>query len=420
MKPAQGRRIAVVGGGISGLVAAYLLHPDHHLTLFEANDYIGGHTHTLEVKQEGRSYAVDTGFIVFNEPNYPQFNRLLQRLGVASQPTQMGFSVKCGRTGLEYASTPLSSLLAQRRNALRPSFYRMLADILRFNRTAPELLRDPNDATTLGDYLADNGYSKAFVQHHIIPLGSALWSALPDRMYEFPARYFVQFFANHAFLQVRGRTPWRVIKGGSQRYVEALIRPFRERIRVNCPVASVQRLVQEVEVRTQTGESECFDEVILAVHSDQALRLLAEPTPAEHQILGAMRYQANDVALHTDASVLPKRRRAWASWNYYIPPDKGCPATVTYNMNILQSLESRRPFCVSLNRTSDIAPERLIARMTYHHPVYSSASVAAQKQRSLIDGVDRIHYCGAYWGFGFHEDGVVSALEVTRRFGKTL
>ena len=194
MKPAQGRRIAVVGGGISGLVAAYLLHPDYHVTLFEANDYIGGHTHTLDVEQEGRSYAVDTGFIVFNEPNYPQFNRLLQRLGVASQPTQMSFSVKCGRTGLEYASKSLSSLLAQRRNALRPSFYRMLADILRFNRTAPELLRDPKDATTLGDYLADNGYSEAFIQHHIIPLGSALWSALPDRMYEFPARYFVPVF----------------------------------------------------------------------------------------------------------------------------------------------------------------------------------------------------------------------------------
>ena len=420
MKPTQGRHIAVVGGGISGLVAAYLLHPDHRVTLFEANDYIGGHTHTLDVEQEGRSYAVDTGFIVFNEPNYPQFNRLLQRLGVASQPTQMSFSVKCGRTGLEYASTPLSRLLAQRRNALRPSFYRMLADILRFNRTAPELLRDPNDATTLGDYLADNGYSKAFVQHHIIPLGSALWSALPGRMYEFPARYFVQFFANHAFLQVRGRTPWRVIKGGSQRYVEALIRPFRERIRVNCPVASVRRLHQGVEVHPQAGQPERFDEVILAVHSDQALRLLAEPTPAERQVLGAIPYQANEVALHTDESVLPKRRRAWASWNYYIPPDEGGAATVTYNMNSLQSLKSRWPFCVSLNRTSDIAPERIISRMTYHHPVYSPASLAAQKQRSRIDGVDRIHYCGAYWGFGFHEDGVVSALEVAQRFGKAL
>ncbi len=418
MKPR--RRIAVVGGGISGLVAAYLLHPDHHVALFEANDYIGGHTHTLKAQQDGSTYAVDTGFIVFNEPNYPQFNRLLQRLGVVSQPTQMGFSVKCGRTGLEYASTPLSSLLAQRRNALRPSFYRMLADLVRFNREAPELLGSANDATTLGDYLADNGYSEAFVQHHIIPLGAALWSALPDRMYEFPARYFVQFFANHAFLQVRGRTLWRVIKGGSQCYVKALIRPFRAHIRANCPVASVRRLHQGVEVRPRVGTPECFDEVILAVHSDQALRLLADPTPAERRVLSAMPYQANDVVLHTDASLLPERRRAWASWNYYIPPDKGCPATVTYNMNILQSLESRRPFCVSLNRTNDIAPQRIIARMTYHHPIYSPAAVAAQKQRSHIDGVDRIHYCGAYWGFGFHEDGVVSALAVTQRFGKTL
>ena len=420
MMPDQRQRIGVVGGGISGLVAAYLLHPVHHVTLFEANDYIGGHTHTLNVEQEGSSYAVDTGFIVFNEANYPRFNRLLQRIGVASQPTRMSFSVKCGRTGLEYASTPLSSLFAQRSNALRPRFYRMLADILRFYRTAPELLRDPDEATSLGEYLADNRYSEPFVQHHIIPLGSALWSALPDRIYEFPARYFVQFLANHGFLQVRGRRPWRVIKGGSQRYVEALVRPFRERIRINCPVASVRRLARGVEVRPRVGGPEPFDQVILAVHSDQALRLLAEPTRAERKILGAMPYQANDVALHTDASLLPRRQRAWASWNYYVPPDKGSLATVTYNLNSLQSLESRWPFCVSLNRTADIAPERIIARMTYHHPVYSSASVAARKQRPQIDGVDRIHYCGAYWGFGFHEDGVVSALEVAQRFGRTL
>ena len=420
MPPAPGRRIAVVGSGISGLTAAWLLHPDHRVTLFEANDYIGGHTHTLDVEQDGRLYSVDTGFIVFNEPNYPRFTRLLRRLGVASRPTRMSFSVKCGRTGLEYASTPLTSLFAQRRNALRPSFHRMLADILRFNREAPELLRDPDDATTLGDYLADNRYSRGFIEHHIIPLGSALWSALPDRMYGFPARYFVRFFANHGFLRVRGRTPWRVIEGGSRRYVEALIRPFRERIRTDCPVASVRRTARGVEVRPRTGEPELFDEAVLAVHSDQALRLLAEPTPAERQVLGALPYQANDVALHTDPSLLPERRRAWAGWNYFIPPDKGIPATVTYHMNALQGLESRLPFCVSLNRTAEIAPERIIARMTYHHPVHSPASVAAQKQRQRIDGSDRIHFCGAWWGFGFHEDGVASALEVARRFGRTL
>ena len=420
MEPARGRRIAVVGSGVSGLVASYLLHPEHDVTLFEADDYIGGHVHTLEVEQEGRPFSVDTGFIVFNEPNYPWFCRLLRRLGVASRPTEMSFSVKCARTGLEYASTPPGRLFAQRRNLLRPSFHRMLADIHRFNRSAADLLRDPGDLTTLGAYLDDHAYSRAFVEHHIVPLGSALWSMPPDRMYEFPARYLVQFLARHGFLQLRGRTPWRVIEGGSRRYVEALVRPFRERIRLDCPVASVRRLHKGVEVRTRGGAAERFDEVVLAVHSDQALRLLAEPTPAERQVLGAMPYQANDVVLHTDATVLPRRRRAWASWNYHIPPDKGSPATVTYNMNRLQGLESRRPFCVSLNRTAEIAPERVLARMTYHHPVCSPASVAAKKHRPRIDGTDRIHYCGAYWGFGFHEDGVVSALEVARRFGRTL
>ena len=415
-----GQRIAVVGSGISGLVAAFLLHSCHRIVLYEANDYIGGHTHTLDVEQDGRSYAVDTGFIVFNEPNYPYFNRLLQRLGVASRPTRMGFSVQCARTGLEYATTPLTSLFAQRRNVIRPSFYRMLMDVLRFNRSAPSLLRHPDDSTALGDYLADNGYSRSFIDHHIIPLGSALWSARPERIQDFPASRFVQFFANHAFLQLWGRPSWRVIDGGSRRYVEALTHTFRDRIRINCPVESVRRLEQGVEVRTRSGETERFDQVILAVHSDQALNLLADPTPAERQILGAIPYQANDVVLHTDPALLPRSRRAWASWNYYMPPEEGGRAAVTYNMNILQGLESRLPFCVSLNRTSDIFPGRILARMTYHHPVHSPASAAAQKQRRRIDGIDRVHYCGAYWGYGFHEDGVLSALEVTRRFGSEL
>lgn len=415
-----GQRIAVVGSGISGLVAAYLLQARHRIVVYEANDYPGGHTHTLDVEQDGRSYAVDTGFIVFNEPNYPHFQRLLLRLGVASRPTRMSFSVQCARTGLEYASTRFAGLFAQRRNLVRPSFFRMLVDILRFNRTAPALLRQPDDSTTLGDYLAAKGYSRAFIDHHIIPLGSALWSAGPECIQEFPARRFVQFFANHSFLQIWGRPAWRVIEGGSRRYVEALTRPFRDRIRINCPVVSVRRLEKGVEVRSRSGEPERFDQAILAVHSDQALRLLAEPTPAERQVLGAMPYQANEVVLHTDPRLLPRCRRAWASWNYHIPPDDNGGATVTYNMNILQGLESRLPFCVSLNRTAEISPGRILARMTYHHPVHSPASAEAQKQRARIDGIDRIHYCGAYWGYGFHEDGVLSALEVTRRYGRDL
>jgi predicted NAD/FAD-binding protein len=413
-------RIAIIGSGISGMVAAYLLAREHEIAVFEANDYIGGHTHTVAAEQEGTTYAVDTGFIVFNHRTYPNFVTLLNRLGVASQPSSMSFSVTCGKTGLEYNGTSLNTLFAQRRNLLRPSFYRMLRDILRFHAAAPALLQNGASAETLGDYLTTRRYSRAFIDHYVIPMGAAIWSADPQQMSHFPARYFVQFFHNHGMLRVNGRPQWRVVQGGSARYVEALTRPYRHRIRLQCPVRSVTRSPDRVEVTLRSGEHERFDHVVIAAHSDQALALLADPTDAEREILGAFAYQANDVILHTDTTLLPRQRRAWASWNYYIPHEGHGRVAITYNMNILQSLSAPRPFCVTLNRGEAIDPTRIIQRMTYHHPIYTTQAVAAQAHHRRLNGINRTSFCGAYWGYGFHEDGVNSALAVCQTFGKRL
>ncbi len=414
--------IAVIGTGISGLVCGHLLHEEHDLTFFEANDYVGGHTHTVDVGQENTSYAVDTGFIVFNDWTYPNFIRILDRLGVESQPTSMSFSVKIEKTGLEYNGASLNTLFAQRRNLLRPSFHRMIRDILRFNREAPALLAvaEASDEVTLMDYLRQNRYSEEFVEHYIIPMGAAIWSADPRQMRRFPARYFVNFFKNHGLLSVSDRPQWRVIKGGSREYVEKIIQPFRNRIRLGAPVEWIRRHEEFVEVKPRAGESERFDHVIVAAHSDQALRMLADPDNRERDILGAIPYQPNETVLHTDATVLPKRRRAWASWNYHLLHEQQRPVAVTYNMNILQSLTSRDPFCVSLNLNGQAAREKTLQTFEYHHPVYTAAGVAAQKRWPEINGARRTWFCGAYWGYGFHEDGVNSALRVCREFGKEL
>ncbi len=413
------QRIAIVGSGISGLVAAHLLNEDHDITVFEANDYVGGHTHTVEVEEGGRVLPVDTGFIVFNEHNYPNFVQLLQNLEVEWQPAPMGFSVKCGRSGLEYNGSSVRQVFVQRRNLLRPGFLRMVRDILRFFREAPELLQGEDDSTTLGEYLQRNNYSQEFIDYHIFPMGGAIWSTAPQDMFDFPARFFVRFFANHRFLQVRDRIAWRVVKDGSHQYVKALTRPFDQRIRRNCPVRQVLRDAGGVTLNSAAGV-ERFDAVVLALHSDQALRLLGDASLTERQILGAIPYQKNETLLHTDAGVLPRRRRAWAGWNYYIPPAADGAVAVTYNMNMLQSLAAQQTYCVTLNRPQDVAPERVIKSMTYHHPRFTPAGVAAQRRRGEINGVNRTYFCGAYWGYGFHEDGVRSGLEVAAHFGKKL
>lgn len=400
-------RVAVIGAGIAGNVAAWHLHREgHDIAVFEAHAHVGGHTHTHAVN----GLAVDTGFIVFNDRTYPHFVALLDELGVASQPSTMSFSVRNEASGLEYNGTRLSTLFAQRRNLVRPSFYRMLAEIVRFNREAPRLLASP-DSPTLGEYLAANKYSRAFIGDYLVPMGAAIWSTEPGLMFGFPARFFMRFLANHGMLSIDDRPQWRVIQGGSARYVEKLVAPFRQRIRLNTPVRSVRRTRDAVLV-----DGERFDSTFIACHSDQALRMLSDPSPSEREVLGAIRYQKNEAVLHTDTAILPRRRRAWAAWNYHVLPEHEGPVALTYNMNILQSLHASETYCVTLNRTKDIDPARILKRLVYHHPLFTPAAVAAQKRHSELNGARRTYYCGAYWRFGFHEDGVVSALAALRDF----
>ncbi len=404
-------RIAIVGTGISGLTAAYYLRNLHDLTLFEAADYVGGHTNTIRVERPGGPDLVDTGFIVFNDWTYPRFIRLLNEIGVASRPTEMSFSVACERTGLEYAGKTLNSLFAQRRNLVRPSFHRMLYDIVRFYRRAPALLRDTGPGPSLREYLHAGRYSREFIDQHIIPMGAAIWSANPGEFADIPARFFVQFFVNHGMLNLFRRPVWRTIVGGSQAYIPSLTAAFRDRIRLSCPVIGVERGESGVEL-THAGGRERFDSVILALHSDQALSLLADPSPAERAILGAIGYLANETVLHTDVTRMPTRRGAWASWNYRLPAQPDQRPTLTYNMNILQGLSTPTTYLVSLNQSGAIDPSAILRTLEYHHPVFTPAAVAAQQRWREISGTNRTYYCGAYWGYGFHEDGVASGLAV--------
>ena len=413
-------KIAVIGTGISGMVTAYLLCGDHDITVFEANDYIGGHTHTHDIRLNGERHAVDSGFIVFNELTYPNFVALMRRLEVAWQPSSMGFSVRCEKTGLEYRPRTLDTLFAQRRNLFRPFFYRMILDIFRFQKKSGRLLASSDDQISLEAYLKQEGYSRGFVEYFIMPMGASIWSADPEKFRSFPARYFVEFFMNHGFLRLRNQPQWLVIQGGSRKYVERLTAPYAQKIRLNCPVESLKRETNRVLLKPRGGEAETFDSVIVATHSDQALRMLSDPTDRETEILYALPYQENLAVLHTDTSLLPRHRKCWASWNYHIPLETLNRVAVTYDMNILQSIESREEFCVTLNREEAISPEKILKRMHYAHPVFTPEGRKAQQRKAEISGQNRTFYCGAYWGYGFHEDGVKSALEVCRHFGKTL
>jgi predicted NAD/FAD-binding protein len=409
-------RIAIVGTGISGLVAAHLLSRNHDIDVFEADGRIGGHTHTVNVSDANGPVPVDTGFIVHNERTYPLFTRLLGRLQVETAPTEMGFSVACQRTGVEWASHGLGSVFAQRRNLLRPAFLRMLRDVLRFNTEARRLLYGEEKAS-IGDYLTGGGYSREFVDLYIVPMGAAIWSASPEAFLDFPAASFVRFFHNHGLLERPPGVSWRVIRGGSSRYVEALTAPFEHRIHRSLPVFGVRRENGFVSLLTGDGRWRRFDRVVLAVHSDQALALLEQPSSAELRILGAIRYQENQALLHTDPAAMPRRRAAWASWNYRIPAREQQRVFVTYPMNRLQRLESERDYFVSLNAGSSVDPERVLRSIEYHHPVFDADALAAQKLHDRIDGGGGVHYCGAYWGWGFHEDGVRSAQTVALRLG---
>ena len=409
-------RVAVVGSGIAGLSAAWLLSRSHEVVLYEADDRLGGHTDTHRVELEGRTLAVDTGFIVHNPVHYPLLTRLFDELGVASQPTTMSFSVQDAATGLEYNATSLDTLFCQRRNLASPRFWGMLRDLARFYRAAPALLDQPGPGPSLGEYLDANGYGAAFRDQHLVPMASALWSSPAAGILEFPAQYLVRFMANHHMLQLAGRPPWRVVVGGSRSYVDAMAARWDVRVRLATPVRGVARDAHGVSVRCDAG-SERFDQVVLACHSDQALALLEDAAPAEREVLGAIGYQPNDTVLHTDATLLPRRRKAWAAWNAYLPADPARACTVSYCMNQLQGLAVETPLVVTLNRSEAIDPAKVLVRRAYHHPVYTHAAVAAQARKPEIQGVRRTWYAGAYWGWGFHEDGIRSGVEVARALG---
>lgn len=410
------QRIAVVGSGIAGLATAWWLSQHHAVTLFEADTRLGGHTHTHDVQLDGRTFAVDTGFIVFNPQHYPLLSGLFESLEVASQPTTMSFSVHNEADGLEYNATTLDTLFCQRRNLASPRFWGMLRDLRRFYREAPALLEGDDAGPTLGEYLQANRYGATFRDLHLVPMASALWSSPSAGILEFPARYLVQFMANHHMLQLSGRPEWRVVRGGSSRYIDALRARWSVIERVGCPVDSVRRDAAGVHLASAAG-SERFDQVVLACHSDQALALLDDADAAERDILGAIRYQHNDTVLHTDARLLPRNRKAWAAWNAHVPATPGAACTVSYCMHQLQNLDTPEPLVVTLNRSDAIDPAKVIARMRYAHPVYDAAMVAAQGRREEIQGKRNTWYAGAYWGWGFHEDGIRSAAQVARAFG---
>lgn len=408
-------KVAVIGTGISGNVAAYQLRRDHDITVYESAPYIGGHTNTVDVFERGRRIAVDTGFIVFNEHTYPNFISLLDEIGQHSQLSEMSFSVRSEDGRLEYNGRSLNSLFAQRRNLLNPRFYRMLRDILRFNTEAPRDAAQEDIEETLSDYLFAKRYSREFIDDYLVPMAAAIWSAEPASVMDMPVGFLVRFFGNHGLMQLRDRPSWRVVSGGSREYVKRLVAGHRDAIRLNSPVRSVRRTRAGVELRSDTSDAELFDAVFFACHSDQALRLLSEPTAAEAEVLGAIRYQQNEAILHTDSNVMPRRRKAWAAWNYHLPMDLTRQVAVTYNMNILQKLDAEYQYCVTLNSDQNIASDRIIKRIRYEHPMYSREAVRAQRRQAELN-VDRVFFCGAYWRNGFHEDGVVSAQAAVQHF----
>jgi predicted NAD/FAD-binding protein len=414
-------KIAVIGSGISGLTSSYMLAKKHEVHVFEVASRIGGHTHTVDAQVQSGTYAIDTGFIVFNDWTYPNFIRLLKQIGVEFKTTSMSFSVKAEKSGLEYNGTDLNRLFAQRRNLFNPSFIRMIQDILRFNKESVAILGNGDNTLTLGEYLKKNRYSRQFCDHYIVPMGAAIWSASTSQMQEFPVEYFVRFFKNHGMLSVNERPQWQVIQGGSRSYIPSLTKEFRENIHLSSPVLQVTRSNKGVRLAVGSADDQVseadFDQVIFASHSDQTLRLLSDASAEEHRILSAFSYQANHTVLHTDESVLPKRKLAWAAWNYFVPREARSTVAVTYDMNILQGFSSPETFCVSLNLQDQIDPSKILRSFEYHHPVYTVDAVRAQSEWSKISGVNRTHFSGAYWGYGFHEDGVKSGLRVAKSLG---
>lgn len=412
------KKIAIIGSGISGLTAAYYLNKQHDICLYEADSRLGGHTATKAMKVNGNDYLIDTGFIVFNDWTYPNFIKLLNELGVDSQPTDMGFSVFNPTTDYEYAGTNIATLFAQKRNIFSLSHWKMLRDIVRFNKESIIDLDagnlEPNES--LGHYLARKKYSAAFSERYLIPMGSAIWSATQGAMLDFPLEFFIRFFKNHGLLNVVNRPQWRVIKGGSSAYIAPLVKSFENKIKLNSPVINIIRHNSKVEIITNIG-SDFYDDVVIACHSDQALAILSDATLGEQAILSSISYQKNDVVMHTDTRLLPRRKATWSSWNYLLQSNNQQPPILTYSMNILQGIKSDVEFCVTLNATDKIDPQKILGQYEYAHPVFSQAAMQAQTKWENINGINRTWFCGAYWFNGFHEDGVNSALRVVKALG---
>ena len=424
------KRIAIIGTGISGLSSAFLLNKKYDIKVYEANDYVGGHTATKEVMVDNKEYAIDTGFIVYNEWTYPNFIKLMQILGVKTQATEMSFSVKNLKTKMEYNGNTINSLFAQRRNIFRPSFWRLVLDIVKFNKLCKAHIAEnkETDNITLQEFISKHQLSEVFTNNYILPMCAAIWSTSLEASANFPLSFFLKFFNNHGLLNITNRPQWFTIVGGSSQYVAPLIASFESKISLNDSVSSVVKTGEQFKVVSSKGE-DVFDEVIFACHSDQALRMLSSQPQTDidmsayQDILGAIPYSMNEVVLHTDTSVLPVRPLAWASWNYEIEGAKAeasRPAAVTYNMNILQKLQSDTTFCVTLNNTQAIDSSKILGTYHYAHPQFSPAMVKAQERREEICGQSGLHFCGAYWYNGFHEDGVRSALDVCKRFGESL
>jgi len=414
-------KIAIIGSGISGLTSAYLLNRKHDVKIFEANDYIGGHTHTHTINIDGSNYSIDTGFIVYNERTYPNFIKLLDQLNIERQLSTMGFSVKSASQDYEYAGESLNTLFAKRSNIFRIGFWRMLYAMYHFGKKADSLGRGLDVSMTLGDYLVDENYSSEFINYFIIPMGAAIWSTPANKVLDMPAYFFIKFFYNHGMLELTNRPNWWVIKNGSSEYIKKITIGFEDKIHLSTPVKKVSRVEGGVEiVLFKKDKALKFDSVIFATHSNQALDILDDPSDAEKDILGSIPYQKNNILLHTDSSVLPRRKLAWASWNYQLDSDPNSPVILTYNMNILQTIESNKTFCVTLNDSDSVDKNSILKKITYHHPLFTVNAIEAQKRKSEISGVNNTYYCGAYWRNGFHEDGVVSALDVCSSFGEKL
>ena len=407
--------IAVIGSGISGLTTAHLLSRKHNITLFEKNDYLGGHTHTHSIEEEGTIYNVDSGFIVYNENTYPNFIKLLDSLNVKRQHSSMGFSVKSYNKDFEYSGNSLSAVFSKKSNLFNPYFLNMLRSIIRFNKNSVKDLETMNESTLLIDYLKSKNYSDYFINYYIIPMAASIWSTSPNFILEMPAIFFIRFFDNHGLLKITNRPQWWVIKNGSKQYVKKILDDFNGTIHLNTTINELKRESNKVYIKIN-NDTKIFDAVVLATHSDQSLSIIKDLSDNEKNVLGKIKYQKNTALIHTDTSILPKRKKAWSSWNYLLDKNDN-KVILTYNMNILQSLKSKKTYCVTLNNTDMINENKIIKKITYHHPLFTKESVYAQSQKNLICGVNNTYFCGAYWGNGFHEDGVNSALDVCKKFG---